>query len=262
MPFLSCDTVNIYYEIHGQGDPLLFIHGLGSSTVDWKAQIDHFSRNYKVIVFDLRGHGQSEKVSGTYSISLFADDVACLIEKLNIQSANVVGISLGGMIGMHLAVFYPHLIKSLTVVNSPSEFPQKTPKARFQILLRFFIIKVMGMAWMGKVLAGRLFPKPEQEKTRKEMAERWAQNNPQTYWKSTKALLNWSITDQLDKINCPTLIIGAQFDYFPISDKELLASRIKNATLSIINDSRHGTPLDQTEIFNKTVEDFLKTINK
>lgn len=258
MPFLSCDTVDIYYETQGQGEALLFIHGLGSSTVDWNAQTNYFSKNYKVIVFDLRGHGQSGKVPGTYSISLFADDVACLIKKLNIQRANVVGISLGGMIGMHLAVYYSDLVKSLTVVNSPSEFPQKTPKARFQILLRFFIIKVMGMAWMGKVLARRLFPKPDQEKTRKEMAERWAQNDPKAYWKSTKALINWSITGQLDKISCPTLIVGAEFDYFPVSDKELLASRIKNATLSIIKDSRHGTPLDQTEIFNKTVEGFLK----
>ena len=262
MPFLSCDTVNIYYEIHGQGEALLFIHGLGSSTADWKAQVDHFSKSYRVIVFDLRGHGQSEKVPGTYSISLFTTDVSCLIKKLDNQPVNVVGISLGGMIGMHLAVYHPGLVKSLTVVNSPSEFPQKTLKARFQILLRFFIIKVMGMAWMGKVLAGRLFPKPEQEKIRKEMAERWAQNDPKAYWKSTKALLNWSITDQLDKITCPTLIIGAEFDYFPISDKKLLASRIKGATLSIIKDSHHGTPLDQTEIFNKTVEDFLEMKNE
>ncbi len=261
MSFLSCNTVNIYYEIHGQGKPLLFIHGLGSSTFDWEAQIHHFSKNYKVIVFDLRGHGQSGKASA-YSIPLFTDDVACLIRELEIQPANVVGISLGGMIGMHLAVYYPGLVKSLTVVNSPSEFPKKTPKSFFQILLRFFIIKVMGMSWMGKVLAGRLFPEPEQKEIRDEMAERWSQNDPKSYWKSTKALLHWSITDHLDKIKCHTLIVGGEFDYFPVKDKELLASRIKNAKLSIIKNSRHGTPLDQKEVFNNTLEDFLETVNQ
>ena len=261
MPLLSCNSINLYYEIHGEGPPLLFIHGLGSSTKDWKAQLDFFAKTYKVIVLDLRGHGQSDKPMGTYSISLFADDVACLITKLDIQSANVVGISLGGMIAMQLAVYKPELFKSLVVVNSPSEFLQDTFKAKFQIFLRFFIVKFMGMRWMGKVLAGKLFPKPEQEKIRQDMAESWAENNAKTYWQSTKALLNWSITSQLHKISCPTLIIGAEFDYFPINDKKLLASRIKNAKLKIIKDSRHGTPLDQTKIFNYTLADFLAELS-
>ena len=261
MPQISCNSINIYYETYGEGSSLLFIHGLGSSTADWKAQIDYFTPNYKVIALDLRGHGQSDKPLENYSITLFADDVACLIKKLNIQPTNIVGISLGGMIAMQLAVNKPELLKSLIVVNSPSEFLQNTFKARFQIFLRFFIVKVMGMHRMGKVLAGKLFPKPEHEKIRNDMAERWAQNNPKTYWQSTKALLNWTIIEHLDKINCPALIIGAEFDYFPVSDKELLASRIKNAKLKIIKDSHHGTPLDQTEIFNKTVEDFLSELS-
>lgn len=261
MPQISCNSINLYYETYGEGSPLLFIHGLGSSTADWQAQIDYFSKNYKVITLDLRGHGQSDKPLGNYNITLFADDVACLIKELNIQPVNIAGISLGGMIAMQLAVNNPELLKSLIVVNSPSEFLQNTFKARFQIFLRFFIVKVMGMRRMGKVLAGKLFPKPEHEKIRNDMAERWAQNNPKTYWQSTKALLNWTIVEHLDKINCPALIIGAEFDYFPVRDKELLASRIKNAKLKIIKDSRHGTPLDQTEIFNNTVEDFLSAIS-
>ena len=261
MPLLSCNSINLYYEVHGEGTALLFIHGLGSSTKDWEAQIDYFSGTYKVIVLDLRGHGQSDKPIGTYSISLFAEDMACLIKKLDIQPAHIVGISLGGMISMQMAVHHPDLFKSMIVVNSPSEFLQDTFKAKFQVFLRFFIVKVMGMRWMGKVLANKLFPKPEHEKIRGDMAERWAQNNPKTYWQSTKALLNWSITEQLHKISCPTLIIAAEFDYFPISDKELLASRIKNAKLEIIKDSRHGTPLDQTEIFNNTLAGFLSELS-
>ncbi len=177
------------------------------------------------------------------------------------KKVNLFQDNTGGMIAMQLAVSNPELLKSMIAVNSPAQFMQNTLKSRFQGFMRFFIVKFMGMRRMGKVLAKRLFPKPEHEGIRKAMAERWAQNNPKTYWKSTKALFNWSITEQLHKINCLTLIIGAEFDYFPISDKKLLASGIKNAKLEIIKDSRHGTPLDQTEIFNKTVEDFLSALS-
>lgn len=260
MPYLNCKSVRLYYEISGKGFPIIFIHGLGSSAIDWKAQVDYFSKNYQVITFDLRGHGRSEKVSGPYNVSQFAKDTVCILEKLNIRHVHVVGVSLGGMIGLHLAVYYPGIVKSLTIVNSPSEFTVKTIKDGFQVFVRFFIIKIMGMKWMGKFLSHRLFPKPEQEEIRKELAERWAQNDSKAYWKATKSLINWNITNELDKINCPTLIVGAEFDYFPVQQKKLLASRIKNAQLKIIHDSRHGTPLDQPEIFNQVVSDFLQNL--
>lgn len=258
MPYLNCESVRLYYEISGKGFPIIFIHGLGSSTIDWNAQVDFFSKNYQVIVYDLRGHGKSDKNTGPFNIPQFAKDTVCLLETLNIRKVHVVGISLGGMIGLHLAVYYSNIVKSLTIVNSPSEFNVKTIKDGFQVFVRFFIIKIMGMKRMGKFLSHRLFPKPEQEKKRKELAERWAQNDSKAYWKATKSLINWNITSNLDKITCPTLIVGAEFDYFPVQEKKVIASRIKNAQLQIIPDSRHGTPLDQTEIFNKIVSDFLK----
>ena len=124
MPILSCNSINIYYEIYGEGSPLLFIHGLGSSTCDWNAQTDYFSEHYKVIALDLRGHGQSDKADGEYSIPLFAEDVSCLIKKLTLKEINIVGISLGGMIAMQLSIDHPELVKSLIIVNSFSEFPQ------------------------------------------------------------------------------------------------------------------------------------------
>jgi 3-oxoadipate enol-lactonase len=262
MPHLLCNSINLYYEIHGEGNPLLFIHGLGSSTVDWQAQVNHFSKTHKVIVFDLRGHGQSDKPAGKYSVKLFAEDTASLIKALSLPPVHIVGISLGGMIALHLAVYHAEIVNSVVIVNSVSEFPLKTMKDKFERYLRYFIVRVMGMRRMGKMLGQRLFPKPKQAALREAIANRWARNDTKAYLKSTRALFTWSVTDQLPVINCPTLIIGAEFDYFPVSDKELLASRIKNARLEIIKDSRHGTPLDQTEIFNQTVANFLLTLDK
>jgi len=261
MPQLHCNSINIYYEIYGEGSPLLFIHGLGSSTKDWKAQIDYFSEHCKVIVIDLRGHGKSDKAAGPYSIPLFAEDISCLIKNLALKKVHITGISLGGMIAMQLSIDHPELVKSIIVVNSFSEFPQETFKERFQVFLRFFIVRVMGMRKMGKVLANKLFPKPEHQQIREDMAMRWAKNDVKMYLKSMRAILNCKLTERLKEINCPTLVLGAEFDYTPISEKELMTSRIKNAKLTIIKDSRHGTPLDQAEIFNKTLNDFLSKQN-
>ena len=98
MPLKPVNNINMYYEVLGHGEPLLFIHGLGSSTRDWENQIDFFSKNYQVILVDVRGHGQTDKPPGSYSISMFANDIAGLLDQLELPSVHVVGISMGGMI--------------------------------------------------------------------------------------------------------------------------------------------------------------------
>jgi len=122
MHLIDCDGVNLYYEEQGSGPPLLFIHGLGSSARDWDQQIPEFSsRGYRVIAFDLRGHGQSDKPPGPYTLPLFAADTAALLERLGVDPANpahVVGVSLGGGVAFQLAIDRPALVKTLTIVNS------------------------------------------------------------------------------------------------------------------------------------------------
>ena len=86
MTKLRVFDIDLYYEIIGQGDPIIFIHGLGSSTRDWEEQIEYFSKRYQVVVFDVRGHGKSDKPAGPYSIPLFARDTAELIKSLDIAA--------------------------------------------------------------------------------------------------------------------------------------------------------------------------------
>ena len=104
MPTAELGDIRLYYEDFGEGEPLLFIHGLGSSTRDWENQVRYFSDRYRVVVPDLRGHGNSEKPPGPYSIPLFADDIAELITTLDLAPTHVVGLSLGGFVASQLAV--------------------------------------------------------------------------------------------------------------------------------------------------------------
>ena len=163
MPKEKVKDIDMYYELTGEGDPLLLIHGLGSSTRDWEEQVPVLSQKYKVITIDLRGHGQTDKPKGPYSMRMFAEDIAELLKNLGINSIHILGISLGGSVAFQLTVDYPDLVKSLIVVNTGIEVRVDSFKMRLEVFKRTFIVKLVGMKKMGEVLAPRLFKKPEQE---------------------------------------------------------------------------------------------------
>jgi 3-oxoadipate enol-lactonase len=265
MPTLPIGGIHLYYEISGQGQPILFIHGLGSSTRDWELQVAFFSDRYQVITFDVRGHGRSDKPPGPYGVPLFATDTVELIKTLGIATAStrggapvhVVGISMGGMIAFQLAVSYPDLIRSMVIVNSGPEFILRTFRERLQALQRLLIVRLRGMRKMGEVLSKRLFPKPEQAELRQMLVERWAENDVRAYSDAARGLLGWSVVDHLSTIECPTLVIAAEYDYTPVARKEAYVARMPQAELVVIEDSRHATPVEHPERFNQVLASFL-----
>jgi 3-oxoadipate enol-lactonase len=257
MPKLRANGIDLYYEVTGKGQPLIFIHGLGDSTQTWEKQVTFFSKSYEVVTFDVRGHGQSDKPAGPYSIALFTEDTAGLIRDLQIAPAHVVGLSLGGMIAFQLAVSDPVLLRTMTIVNSGPAMILRTFKQRFEIYRRLFLIRALGMRTMGNFISGRLFPRKEQAGLRSLVADRIAQNDKRAYLDSTRALVGWSVAEQLSAISCPTLVISGDRDYTPVPLKEAYVAKIPRAELVVIKDSGHVSHLDQTEEFNKVLLAFL-----
>ena len=117
MPTMNAAKLNTYYGISGQGEALVFIHGLGSSSQDWAYQVPFFAEQYQVLTYDVRGHGQRKKVKGPYSVAMFATDLADLLKELKIEKAHFVGLSMGGWIAFQFGVDYPQMTQSLTIVN-------------------------------------------------------------------------------------------------------------------------------------------------
>lgn len=257
MPVLPLRDINLYYEVAGQGDPVVFIHGLGSSARDWEYQVPFFAPRYRVVVFDVRGHGRSDKPTGPYSVPLFAQDAAALIRALEAAPAHVVGISMGGMIALQLAVDEPALVRSLVVVNSGPELVVRTFRERLMILQRFLIVRLLRMRKMGEVLSQRLFPRPDQAPLRQMFVERWAENDPRAYREAMRALVGWSVADRLGDIRCPTLVIASDQDYTPVSAKEAYVARMPNARLVVIPDAHHAVTVERPEEFNQALLDFL-----
>jgi pimeloyl-ACP methyl ester carboxylesterase len=258
MPTAHVNGIDLYYEELGSGPPLLLLHGLGSSSRDWELQVPAFAATYRVIACDVRGHGRSAKPPSPYSVSGFAADVAALLGHLETGPAMVVGISMGGMIAFQLAVDAPEMVAKLVIVNSGPELILRTWGERIQGLQRLAVVQLLGMAGTARFLAPRLFPMPEQEELRRTFTERWLENDKRAYMASLRALLGWSVADRLGEIRCPVLVIAADQDYTPVSAKEAYVAKLPRAELVVIPDSRHATPVDQPEAFNRAVLDFCR----
>jgi 3-oxoadipate enol-lactonase len=257
MPKLRVNDIEMYYEIIGQGDPLLFIHGLGSSARDWESQLPEFSMAFEVITLDLRGHGSSDAPNGPYHIGLFASDVAALIRKLSKVPVHVVGLSMGSAVAWHLAIDYPDLVRTLVLTNMSAEMPVKTWAARWFFYSRVLIVSVLGMHRMARMLAPKLFPKPEQAEQRIKMIQRWSQNDKKAYLNSLYALKDWSVMDRLEGVKCPVLVLASDGDYSPLTHKEAYTQRMEKAQLVVVKDAHHALPLENPMAFNAAVMHFL-----
>ncbi|WP_341962905.1 alpha/beta hydrolase [Pseudomonas sp. RC10] len=261
MPYFERNGCSLHYQEFGQGSPVLLVHGLGSSAQDWEYQIPALVGQHRVIAVDVRGHGRSGKPRERYSIPGFSADIKALLDHLQPGPVHLVGLSMGGMIGFQLAVDHPQLLKSLTIVNSAPEVKIKSLSDVRQFAKRWLLARVFSMEAIGKALGKNLFPKPEQADLRHKIAKRWAQNEKHAYLASFSAIVGWGVQEKLSRIQCPTLVVTAKYDYTPVALKEVYVRLIHEAKLVVIEDSRHATPLDRPEEFNRALLEFLKDVD-
>ncbi|AEI63879.1 alpha/beta fold hydrolase [Corallococcus macrosporus] len=257
MPLLQLEELSLYFEESGEGTPVLLLHGLGSSGLDWESVAPRLAARHRVILPDARGHGRSGKPPGAYGVPRFARDISGLCDALGLQGVHVVGLSMGGMMGFQLAVDRPELVRSLVIVNSGPELVAHTPRRKLELGLRLALLKLLGPAALAKVLAPRLFPKPEQEALRQRAREIFGANDPDAYLRATKGLVGWSVTRHLGRITCPVLVLASDRDYTPVSTKQAYVDLLPDARLQVLSDSGHASPHDQPEKVAEAVEAFL-----
>ena len=259
MSYFRNDGCQLHYEEYGHGTPVLLLHGLGSSTRDWENQKAALAEHYKVILFDLRGHGRSDRPKEQYSMTTFADDVLALLEHLQLEKVHLVGISMGGMVGFQLAVDHPQRLLSLTVVNSSPQVRINSVRSALQIGKRWLFSRLLSMQSIGNMISKVLFPEPDQAALRTKVVERWRFNDKHAYLASLDAIIGWGVSERLERIDCPVLVISADQDYTPVAEKAAYTARLRNARLVVIEHSRHATPIDQPQRFNQCLLDFLDT---
>lgn len=256
MPRFSVDGCELHYETTGHGSPVVLLHGLGSCTRDWDRQIPVFAQRHTVVAVDVRGHGQSDK-RGPYGIPRFSADMASLLAAIGLGPAHLVGFSMGGMIAFQLALDAPSLVKTLTIVNSMPTLVPKTPEEWLKLQARLWILRIFGVRTLATKIAQINFPREDQADLRKALIERIAGNDESAYRAISKAMVGWTIESKLAHVRSPTLVLTSDRDYTSVAYKRAYAARMPNAEVVVIENSRHLTPMDQAEAFNRTVLAFV-----
>ncbi|MDP1521265.1 alpha/beta hydrolase [Porticoccus litoralis] len=261
MPEARINGVSIAYVDEGQGEPLILLHGLGVSRKDWGPQIDFFSQSNRVIAPDFRGHGDSDKPDGPYSVPIHAADVISLMDVLGIPSAHIVGLSMGGMVAFQLAVDAPERLLSMTIVNSGPALPNDTFAARKMLWTRLAAIHLLGMKAYGRKVATTMFPGEGREELIDMLAKQIASNPKKVYLKNLKSLFGWGVLEHLTAIQTPTLMLTGDRDYSPVAVKQAVVSAMQNAKLVVIADSGHGTPIEKPEETNTAIAEFIRGVS-
>jgi len=257
MDYLQLSNGRFAFICKGQGAPVLLLHGLGSSLLDWQAQIDYLSRFCRVYALDLRGHGDSEPLRARLGLADLAADVAEFIRVLAIEPCFLVGVSMGGMVAFQLLASDPQIARGLVAINSAPCFPVDSFGLRCRIFLRLALIRLLGLRALGWLLARKLFPHAEQAKLRAQTSTRIARNDRGSYLHALRAILGWSALPAVQAVETPMLIVSGDRDYTPLAYKQAYVRLLRNASLVLIEDSGHATPLDQPAQLNRLLEQFI-----
>ncbi|HLE24323.1 MAG TPA: alpha/beta fold hydrolase [Thermodesulfobacteriota bacterium] len=287
---VKVNDVNIYHEIHGEGKPLLLIEGLGYSSWMWFKQIPALSRKYKVIVFDNRGVGNTDKPDREYTMEIMADDAAGLLKALGIDSAHVLGVSMGGFIAQELALKYPDMVRGLVLVSTSfggeGSMPRGSNLWNTFVKLWGLMPDVIEFSNKGNVampLINSLCLTPK-EKIRYGLSlaftpeyfinhpgeidriveRRLADKQPSYAWKHQLiAGMNFYAADRVHRIKAPTLVItGSEDRVVPPERSKRLAEEVPNSRFITFEETGHLLFIERAEEFNEIVLSFLQQLSK
>jgi pimeloyl-ACP methyl ester carboxylesterase len=264
MPKIQLHGIDLFYDIKGTGEPLLFISGFLCDHSYWSLLMPSLTAQYQVIRFDNRGMGRSSAPDSPYSILDMAHDTAALLEHLGIDQVHVAGHSMGGQIAQELALTYPQTVKSLillaslakgderfhSIIQSWGDLAQKVDMTLFQQLI---------FPWM---FSDNFYAMPEMI----EQLIEWAVYYPfapqvHSIYHQSRAILDGDTTNRLHNILCPTFVLAGKQDILtPVKFSQQLAAGIPGAKLSFIDGGSHGFIIESPKIVATAILNFLQQL--
>lgn len=255
MPYAHLDGFDMYYETYGEGEPVVFIHGVGVTSKVWEFQKEAFSKRYRMIIYDLRGSGKSGKTPEVqHTADLLAKDLLALVNNLELKRFHLVGISLGAAIAMKFAIEYPERVKSLVLSGAFIDF-----KRVLSFISKYFsnvIGKMLMKRFFGELATKIMLPSAP----RKELLYYHRQIiriDKDEVLKYRQLLNSYSITSALDKINAPVLITYGEYEFPLHKYGRMIKEKVKNARMMVIPGVGHGWNGEDPGLFNSIVLDFI-----
>lgn len=272
MPKSLCNGLNHYYEQSGKGPSLVFIHGAFGDTRLWDPQWEYFSSKYRVLRYDLRGHGKTGcSELDRYTMVTYADDLASLLDGLKIDSAVVCGLSWGGGIAQTFAIRYPGRVKGLVLAGSTVSMSLTLgekllryvlfPKWIMLLTIRLLSVErfVQFSFWLAGITLGKNWLNKD-EQTLNIIRQGMLQIDSNEYLKIWDAIYGFDL-QQLETIRCPTLVItGEQDTNMVLRHANEILRRVAGAKRHILPAAYHAMTLEQPQAFNRAMEEFLSSL--
>jgi 3-oxoadipate enol-lactonase len=261
MPHMRANGQELYYEVHGESEPLLCVMGLAADTLAWLPQLPVFSKRHRTVIFDNRDVGQSSMADGRYEIPDMAQDALAVADGLELDAFHLLGVSMGGAIAQEMALAAPQRVKTLTLAVSfaaAGAYGRKLSEAwggRAQLMTREqrvdeLLLLTMSEAWFedtGTVewLRGVMLNHPHPQP-------------PEAFARQLGASSRHDARDRLASLTMPVHVIGAERDILvPVWKSEELAELIPGSRYTVLKAAPHGITLERAEEFNSAVLDFI-----
>src|SRR5712691_11411529 len=263
MPTVQANGIDIYYEVQGEGEPVVLIPYLAADQACYAFQVAEYAKHFTCFTVDLRGAGLSGKPEGTYTTELLADDVAAFMQAAGVDRAHVGGLSLGAATGMWLAARHPSRVKSLSL---HSAWPSTDPFLR--VVVEGWRIMAQGLGSVTDMVIKGIFPwcfTPELYAARPEYIDSLAdfvRGRPMppvdAFLRQSGAVLAHDASAVLSSIQAPTLITFGRHDQVTSTRfAEPLSAGIANSEVVIFEDCSHAPIYEQVEDFNSRTLAFL-----
>ncbi len=279
--FAEINGIKICYDIHGDGDPIILIHGFSDRKEHWRAQVGALSKYFKVIRMDNRGTGKSDRPNGDYTMEVYASDVAGLMDSLGIEKSHIIGHSLGGMIAQNFAILYPNRVNKLILVNTipglkpPGESIDEAIKmyrenaiAGHEAMMKDPLNEFLKGA---KASYSRNFWKIMKEDPKKKFHNIWSVEDlveekvkfgptVKDLSNQAHALSTHNTYERLHEIKREVLILSAEKDKScPVSMGAKMHELIPNSKFEVIEGAGHQSILEKAPEVNQVIIDFLKS---
>lgn len=252
MPGINRDGVNIYYEVHGEGPPLLLTHGYSSTSAMWHGQVDALAREYKLILWDMRGHGQSDYPDDprAYSEALTVGDIAAILDAVGAERAIIGGLSLGGYMSLAFYRAHPERTRALLIIDTGPGFKKDDARE----------------AWNARALAtADRLDRDGLEVLKSATPERAAAShrNAKGLALAARGMLTQRdarVIELLPDIKVPSLIVVGADDTPFLAASDYMAAKIPGAQKVVIPAAGHAVNIDQPKAFVDAVSAFLKNL--
>ncbi|MFC2006307.1 alpha/beta fold hydrolase, partial [Chloroflexota bacterium] len=254
MPKALINGINMYYEDHGTGFPVILIHGYAGTTKSWDGQVESFSKRYRFVTYDMRGHGQTEAPEdlSKYTQDIVLEDIYQLLRYLGIQKAVIGGLSLGGYLSIHFYNQHPEMTAAIIIIDAGPGY-RTQEKAKDWNQRRMDCADVLESKGMQGFLDS-----PYSVDDYYTTPEVMLKHNPKGIANVSRGVMinPWGV-DILPNIMVPTLVVCGERDTSFLAATDYMAQKIPGAKKAIVADAGHGVNIDQPRVFESTILNFL-----